>query len=642
MKIGIKKILQLFVLIVLVICASCSPTKVEKGTFKAQAFKIADYGLFDLGVADINNDGLLDIFTSNYSATQSIMLNDGTGAFTDVYTVWKMDQDHHFPGLAILPEEPPTIAPGFYINWVGPDVFVRFHQIAPGISVRGRIEVLTSVEIMNKQNLTVAVSEKEISPEVIQSTIEFSGSGEGYFSFRPYNHALPFHFQFDEKVPASTIFLGLDRISPDSRDFTFQLRDRHGMAWADINNDERMDVFITRGGEKDIMGKLPLAFWDELFIGTDGCMEDIGQTAGLAKKGCPGRQAAWVDFNRDNLLDIYVVCGRGDRSHPNMLFQQTSEGRFEDVAKKVGLDIQTNGSFVWMDVDQDGDMDLFWADSRGFFVYKNENGTFLPTQIETHGLQGRSAKLTVQDYDNDGDLDVFSASSLGNILFVNTDGKFSAVFPPSVGLPEKSYTANWVDYDNDGLPDLHAVPNGLYRQKQGCRFVFTGQLEIQQNRLSPYQLVDARSSWFDVDNNGTRDLLVSTGWGEKQRKIFTLFFKMKGPDKRFGGLDSYWETTLFVNKTYENHWLQVQMNGPPGNRQAIGARVTLQTADGKQVQQVGNSEGSHYSQGHYRLYYGLGKNADPVSLHVDWPDGKATEIVHPLVDRLLKIVWQES
>ena len=152
--------------------------------FEQQAFEIADYGLFDLGVADLNNDGRLDIFTANHSGEQSILLNKGRVISTDVYMPWKMDQDHRFPGLAIAPHEPPMETPGIYINWVGPDVVVRAYRMGDGKPASGRIEVFTSVKIGTKQNFNVDVVEKKVSPDVDHSVIEFSGQGDGYFTFQ--------------------------------------------------------------------------------------------------------------------------------------------------------------------------------------------------------------------------------------------------------------------------------------------------------------------------------------------------------------------------------------------------------------------------------------------------------------------------
>ena len=646
---GTRKTLQRlarpFFFLVIFACTFCSPVNEDDGKFNKQAFDIADYGLFDLGVTDMNNDDRLDVFTANLSGRQSLLLNHASGAFTDVYTLWKMDQDHQFPGLAVLPEEPEPDLPGIYINWVGPKLLVRAHQLDKSISVSGRVEVLSSVEITDKKNFKVVVTAKELPAKATHSVIEFSGHGEGYFSFTPYIHALPIQFHFADDNATKNIYVGPSRISPDSLNFSIQMRDRHGMAWADVNNDNRMDLFITRGGLRDTMKNVPLAFWDELLIGTPTGMEDVGKTLGLVKNGCPGRQAAWIDYNSDNRLDLYVVCGRGEGSDPNMLFQQMDDGHFENVAKKVGLDILSMGTFLWIDIDHDGDMDLFYSDSKGFFLYKNESGTFSPTPLESNGRQRKSNKLTMGDYDNDGDLDVFSASvgRGGNVLFNNENGSFSPVEPLSIGLPKKSLTANWVDYDNDGLLDLHTVPDGLFKQRQKGNFISLSQLDINTGgKFSPSYLSDARSAWFDADNNGTRDLLLASEFSRKKRLWDDWFIKLTGMNKRFGGLDYYWNVVLYDNQYTDNHWLQVQLTGFPGNLQAIGAGVTLQTPNGKQFQQVGCAEGSHYSQGHYRLYFGLGQYPEPLSLRVDWPDGKSTEIDHPAADRLLKVAWRDS
>ena len=644
---GIWKTLQRlarpFFFLVIFACTFCSPVKEDVGKFEKQPFEIADYGLFDLGVTDMNNDDRLDVFTANFSAPQSLLLNNGSGAFTDVYTLWKMDQDHQFPGLAVMPKEPAPDLPGIYINWVGPKLLVRAHQLDQGIPVSGRIEVLSPVEITDKKNFDVIVTATELPSKATHSIIEFSGQGEGYFSLTPYIHALPIQFHFAADQAAENIHVGPSRISPGSQDFAIQMRDRHGMAWADLNNDNRMDLFIARGGLRGTMGNVPLAFWDELFIGTPTGMEDVGKTLGLAKNGCPGRQAAWIDYNADNRLDLYVVCGKGEESHPNMLFQQTKDGHFEDVAKEIGLDIRSNGSFLWIDADQDGDMDLFYSDSQGFFLYHNESGTFSATPLESIDRQGKSIKLTMGDYDNDGDLDVFSASGGGNVLFINESGTFSAIAPLSIGLPKNSLTANWVDYDNDGLLDLHTIPDGLYKQRENNTFTSLSQLNINTGgKLSPTYLTGGRAAWFDAGNNGTRDLLLASEFSKKKRPWDNWLVKLTGLNKRFGGLDNYWKVVFFDNQNTDNHWLQVQLTGPSGNLQAIGAGVTLQTVNGKQFQQVGCAEGSHYSQGHYRLYFGLGQHSEPLSLRVDWPDGKSTEIERPAADRLLKITWRDS
>ena len=642
MKRNLKQASAVFILLITVVCLACSQSIEGGGPFEQQNIDIADYGLFDLGVADMNADDRLDVFTANHSALQSILLNDGHGGFDDVYSPWHLHQAPDFPELSIFPTEIPVNRTGVYINWHGPDVVVSTHGAGKNLSVEGRIEVFTSVEVLKKEALDVVVTEKSVSPLVAHTTIDFSSLGKGFFRFRPFNHALPFTFHLSGDIAPEKIFVGPRMINPQANDFTFLLRDRHGMAWADFNADERMDVFITRGGERGRMGKLPMSFWDELFMGTADGMKDVGILAGLEKMGCPGRQAGLIDFNNDNLLDIYISCGRGFDHFSNLLFQQTADGHFKDVATEIGLDIRTVGSFVWLDIDMDTDMDLVWAGPDGHFLYRNDGAQFMPIPLESFNRDSFTRKLTVADYDNDGDLDIFSAAAEGNVLFVNANGDFSAVLPRSVGLPDKSFTANWVDVDNDGGMELHAVPQGVFGQQPDGTFSASSLLQLSPKRFSPFQSVGAISAWFDADNSGTRDLLLATQFKTKPKKWARWMVTNFKLDRSFGGLGYYWKEHFFSNRDTTNHWLQVQLKGPAGNHPAIGATVMLQTDKWKQLQQVGCADGSHLSMGHYRLYFGLGRDPQEISLQVNWPDGKTTRIVDPQLDQLLKIDWQNA
>jgi hypothetical protein len=103
----------------------------------------------------------------------------------------------------------------------------------------------------------------------------------------------------------------------------------------------------------------------------------------------------------------------------------------------------------------------------------------------------------------------------------------------------------------------------------------------------------------------------------------------------------HWETQLFANSPRGNHWLEVNLIGVAGNRQAIGASVHITSGDLEQVQTVGHAENSRYSQGHYRVYFGLGRHTSIDSLSVVWPNGSVKEVDVPSVDRLVD-VRQES
>jgi len=122
-----------------------------------------------------------------------------------------------------------------------------------------------------------------------------------------------------------------------------------------------------------------------------------------------------------------------------------------------------------------------------------------------------------------------------------------------------------------------------------------------------------------VDNAGRRDAVLAVlenfslwNWLEK---------KLKTPADRFT-----WRLAALRNTPGPNSWLQLTLVGAPGNRQAIGARVTVRTTAGQQTQVVGQNDGAFFSQGHYRLYFGLGSSARVDSLQIVWPDGETQEV----------------
>src|SRR5262249_36497577 len=156
-------------------------------------------------------------------------------------------------------------------------------------------------------------------------------------------------------------------------------------------------------------------------------------------------------------------------------------------------------------------------EDTGFYLYRNHGGKSFTREFIGRGKFARSdnprlrgtadeywfvdGKLVVADFRGTGGLDVVCASETGKAAPLNGGpGRFSLVDPTSIGLPGASATASWVDYDNDGLVDLHAVPQGLFRQRRDHTFEATGLLA-----LPPQKYMAAIVNWADFDNDGRRD-----------------------------------------------------------------------------------------------------------------------------------------
>lgn len=603
--------------------------------FTSEILHIHNFFLMDLGVVDANGDGNLDLFTINHDKRQSLLLGDGQGIFNDdVLSDWGLDQNRNFPGWENQTSKPKIDTPGLYI-YQGPELTIRTHQLEDINAIQGQIQRIgPGISIITNDLFDVEFQEETLPTGLINSILDFTTSTDSSLVVDLKKLAsMPLLLKLDESIPLERVFVGHQKIHPSSHKIVLQCQDRHGMAWADYDGDSDLDVFISRGAIKGRIQDYPYKFNEELMTRQGLRFSDLADARGIVKDSCPGRQVAWNDVNKDGLLDLYVVCGRRPPNQsPNQLFMQQFDGTFVNVAENVGLAIPGDGIFAWLDVEGDGDSDLLWVNRKGTYeLYINNAGKFKPHSINS-SINSIAAQLSVADYDNDGDPDVFVASYQGNTLLVNDNGDYKSVQPRSLGLADRSRAASWVDYDNDGLTDLYILPNGLYRQTSDHKFVAAKLLSYRF--LS--RIFDGRSNWVDVDNDGDRDLIIGVRFNKPLWKKLPLLHQLP-----FGQNIDSWRVELYRNVESKKHWLEVKLIGSNTNRQAIGARVTVTTPNGEQLQQVGQNEGTRYSQGHYRLYFGLGTNSKAHSVRVTWADGTIQDLANVEADRILTITKKE-
>ena len=614
----------------------------------------------DVGIVDVNGDNLLDIYTSNHNFRQVLLIADGEGIYRDAIDQWGLGQSEEFPGIELSYVAPKVDKSGLYIYWLGRggndelghNIIIHAYKTEELGNWKGSMQINATVDLDKNDGFNIEM-QPQSSPRS-ETTVNFSAVKDALLSLKLTTWGLPINFDIKGDILPSQIYVGYKKIVPHTTSFTMALQDRHGLAWADYNNDGKMDVFTNRGGLGGGLSQYPESVQhtikDAFFVsGDNGRYKESGFELGFAKKGCSGRHVKWVDFNQDGLLDLFVNCqdrGRVKKDFPKQLYQQNKEGRFVDVASQVGLDIPHHQliDFAWLDADNDGDADLLTTEDKGFFLYRNNaehfsrepmgRGKF--ARVDRPGLKyvtldywNFDGKLTIADYDADGDLDAFSVSKEGNTLLVNNSGKYSPVDPASVGLPPKSVGGNWVDYDNDGLSDFHAVPEGLFRQRKDHHFEATNLMVLPSHKY-----MAAISNWADLDNDGARDVVIALYENPSLWRWWEKPFKSPRDALK-------WDFLSYRNLGTDNHWLEIKLEGPPGNRQAIGTGVTVATEDGQQTMEVGSNEGSFFSQGHYRLYFGLGQHERAKVVKINWPDGSKQELENVPGDVIL-VVDQEG
>ena len=127
-----------------------------------------------------------------------------------------------------------------------------------------------------------------------------------------------------------------------------------------------------------------------------------------------GSGVAFLDYDNDGLLDIFIVSGKGGS---NRMYHNDGRDHFTDVTESLGLISDGWGQGVCAgDYDNDGYTDLFityWGQNR---LYRNLGGKrFEDVTAAAHLVQDRvryNSGCAFLDYDHDGRLDLFVANYL--------------------------------------------------------------------------------------------------------------------------------------------------------------------------------------------------------------------------------------
>jgi len=590
--------------------------------------------IHDIGVADFNGDGNLDIFTTNCFSPMNLVAGDGHGGFRQVRTELGLELTPGIPGFGAWEAPPAMDKPGLYVYIDKRYFCVQSYKASDLAPMRGSVRTICRENITEVRGAEVVVERRLESSKLVSRTIAFSCQSDGLVRFRPEPHLIdPMTVELDESIPLDKVFMGPDRVPPPSHRFDIFYQDPHSMAWADINADGRPDVFIGRGAmlsESELKPRID-ELKDRLLLGTGTGFDDTIDTSGIHKNGCANRKSCWVDANGDGLLDLFYTGARGVDSALYIRKQMTPPV-FEERAAAFGVDRLPHGGFCWRDFDRDGQMDLAASGDGQLAVFwggtpSNSRMSCAPfAKIDVAPFE-----VVAGDFNRDGLADllyVFPHHEPSLMLFANRGKRaFEPVDMSAIGLPTAGMTACWCDFDNDGLQDLVVIPGDLYRQTVLGHFEATGLLAgLFRDRPTPPE--HAWVSCFDMDNNGTRDVLATV--------------RLSGVSVEPPGVvpDPYsCELALLENTLADNHWLEVNLVGPAGNRPAVGARVAVQIGPMLQTQEVGENESSENSQGHYRLYFGLGKAARADLVEVTWPDGTRKSLSNVDADHVLSIAY---
>ena len=266
-----------------------------------------------------------------------------------------------------------------------------------------------------------------------------------------------------------------------------------------------------------------------------------------------GSGAAWLDYDRDGRLDLYIATGKynavvskGEAAPGkplNRLFHNRGDGTFEDVTEqaRVGCPACYSMGVAVGDYDNDGDPDIYVANFGANTLFRNRgDGTFEDVSAKAGVADPRcTAAATWLDYDRDGYLDLYVAN------YIQFDPKYNLYYAPD-GFPGpmayaaehaslyrnrgdgtfedvtekagitamgRAMSVTAADLDDDGFDDIYvsndAMENFLYHNEGGTRFtegaLMAGVAFNAAGDSTSHMAVDVG----DYDGDGRVDIFVS-------------------------------------------------------------------------------------------------------------------------------------
>jgi hypothetical protein len=424
-----------------------------------------------------------------------------------------------------------------------------------------------------------------------------------------------------------------------------------GAAAGDIDNDGWIDLYVTGLGAAHLLRN-----------NGDGTFADVTAKSGAADTRW-STSAAFVDFDRDGWLDLFVAryvhftasmrraCfsagSARDYCNPSVydpvparLLRNNRDGTFVDVSARAGLtgsparglgvlasDFNADG---WTDlfVANDGDPNHLWLNDRGTGRF-TDGALLAGVALSRAGQAQGSMGVDAGDVDADGDEDLFvtNLDNEGPVLYRQISAGVFEDRAVEAGLFRLGFTGfgtRFVDYDNDGWLDV-IVTNGAVRHLHG-----------PAQRADPYPLKQRSQLFRNVAGRFTD---VSAGSGGPFAELRVGRGLAAGDLDNDGDIDivvfdNNGPARVLVNERGDQrHWLGVRAVDGQRRRDAMHARVVLESDKGAGALRVVRTDGSYASASDPRVLFGLGDNAAPRTVTVHWPEGGTSTYRDLTVDR---------
>ncbi len=425
-----------------------------------------------------------------------------------------------------------------------------------------------------------------------------------------------------------------------------------GLAVGDYNNDGWPDIYISGYGAS------------KLYRNTgNGTFTDVTAQAGVDNKHW-GTSAAFFDYDNDGHLDLYVCnylkfdlntnapcqffegrpyCNISQfKGSASVLYHNNRNGTFTDVSQPAGISVKIGKGLgvIAFDYNNDGRMDIFQAnDAAPNFLFRNHgNGKFSEVALEANcaldpnGAARGGMGVDAEDLDGDGYLDIFvtNFSQQTNAFWHNNgDGTFDEITYElglgKISLPMSGFGTRFFDYNNDGNIEL---------------FVLNGHPFEPINKVFPETTYAEVPFLFELAGKAFRE--VAGKHGAPLKKPYP------GRGLAVGDIDNDGDSDLLLMNVGEppallrndggnrNHWLGIKLVGNRSNRDAIGARITVQAGAMRRWKELFGGT-SYLSASDARLLFGVAQNDRVDTISVKWPSGQTTTIKNTRANQYMTI-----
>ena len=442
----------------------------------------------------------------------------------------------------------------------------------------------------------------------------------------------------------------------------------NGGCAADYDNDGDQDIYITNYGMSKLFRNEGNGTFTDVTSSSISDYNDI-QYRKFSSTGC-----AWGDYDTDGLLDLIVVRHisyeepvmskggqvltliggvtlyhndeSGNLTNVTNLLGDTSAPSIDSYDPSVGNVWGAGFQPIWIDFDNDSDLDIyiandFGADVQPNVLWSNEGSNKEGRWIFEDKSAGSGSNipmygmgLAVGDYDHDGYFDLYITNIGDSVLLRNNGDGISftdtadeaGVGIGQLGVKQRiTWGTMFFDYDNDTYEDLYVVSG--YLEIQGFSEEHDYQKEqpnvlLKNSSDGTFDNVSLRSGaddpsvgrggvFFDYDQDGCLDIFVGN-LGQRPK--------------------------LYRNTcNYSNNWLEISTQGTSSNRDGIGARISVTTNGVTQIREIASGR-SNMGQNMRSAHFGMGsfKKADTITIR--WPNGIVQNLENVSVNQRLKVV----